>query len=159
MNRSKKNVQRYGCLLLCIFCFVRCCRFLQPPRKQIQKASGLNDEEEWLEQHGSIRIGWLNHDPGISEFDGESGEMLSVLDDYVKAATDCFGNQTLDFDLVGFDTQEEQLQALKDGEIDMIFHFSQHPDAAGQHILCSKSGRYGFAVNPEQDAENHVFWQ
>lgn len=43
MNRSKKNVQRYGCLLLCIFCFVRCCRFLQPPRKQIQKASGLDD--------------------------------------------------------------------------------------------------------------------
>ena len=68
--------------------------------------------------------------------------MLGVLDDYVKAATDCLGNQTLDFDLVGFDTQEEQLQALKDGEIDMIFHFSQNPDAAGQHILCSKSGRF-----------------
>ena len=92
-----------------------------------------DDEEKWLEQHGSIRIGWLNHDPGISEFDGESGEMLGVLDDYVKAATDCLGNQTLDFDLVGFDTQEEQLQALKDGEIDMIFHFSQNPDAAEQN--------------------------
>ena len=34
-----------------------------------------DDEEKWLEQHGSIRIGWLNHDPGISEFDGESGKV------------------------------------------------------------------------------------
>ena len=94
-------------------------------------ASALSGEEQdWLSQHGSIRIGWLNNDNGVSTLDTESGQMTGVLGDYIQFSTDCLTNQTLDFDLVGFDSQEEEIQALKDGQIDMIFHFCQIPYAA-----------------------------
>ncbi len=91
------------------------------------------EEKEWLEKHGEIRIGWVNNDAGISVFNTKSGEMSGVLVDYIQFATDCLSNQTLKFDIVGFDSQEEQIQALKDGKIDMIFHFGQNPYAAEEN--------------------------
>ena len=93
------------------------------------------EEQDWLDQHGAIRIGWLNGDYGVSSFDTKSGEMIGILGDYIRFATDCLEDQTLEFELVGFDSQEEQVQALKDGKIDMIFHFSQIPYAAEQNGL------------------------
>ena len=91
------------------------------------------EEKDWLEEHGSIRVGCLNNDSGISSVDEESGEMTGVIDDYVRSAEGCLSNQTLKFELTGFDSQEEQIQALKDGKIDMIFHFAANPSAAEQN--------------------------
>ncbi len=91
-----------------------------------------NEEQEWLAQHGSIRIGFLNNDPGVSTFHADTGELAGVITDYVQYATDCIGDGALEFELVGFDTRTEQLQALKDGDIDLIFHVSQNPYAAEQ---------------------------
>ena len=92
-----------------------------------------SEEQDWLEQHGAIRVGWLSNDFGVSSKDTESGEVLGVINDYINFAADCLGNQDLKFELVEFDSQEEQMQALKDDEIDMIFHFSQVPYAAEQN--------------------------
>ena len=92
-----------------------------------------SDEREWLEQHGKIRIGWLNPDPGISVEDSSSGELVGVLNDYVKAAENSLGEQALEFELVECSSQEELSQALKDDKIDMIFHFSQNPSAAEEN--------------------------
>ena len=89
-----------------------------------------NTEKEWLEEHGAIRIGWVKGDAGISELDTKSGEIVGVLSDYIRFASDCLDNQTLTFETVGFDSLEEEMQALRDGEIDMIFHFSQNPSVA-----------------------------
>ncbi len=88
------------------------------------------EEQNWLEEHGKVRVGWVNHDSGISYIDKNSGEMVGVLDDYIKAAKSSLGEQSLDFETVEYDSQEAMLQALKDGEIDMIFHFSENPYAA-----------------------------
>lgn len=41
----------------------------------------------------------------------------------------------MEFELTGFDSQEEQIQALKDGEIDMIFHVNQNPYEAEQNEI------------------------
>ena len=92
-----------------------------------------SEEQAWLSQHGPIRIGWLNHDTGVSDFDTGSGEMVGVLNDYITYAADCLDNQTLEFDLVGFDSQEELIKALQEDQIDMIFHFSSIPYAAEQN--------------------------
>lgn len=92
-----------------------------------------SEEQQWLTQNGPIRIGWLQNDSGVSSFDASSGQMVGVLNDYVKFAADCLENQELEFELVGFDSQEEQIQALKDGKIDLIFHFSQVPYAAEEN--------------------------
>ncbi|MBU5481132.1 response regulator [Blautia sp. MSJ-19] len=92
-----------------------------------------SDEQDWLSQHGAIRIGYLKQDSGVSSLDFQSGEITGILNDYIQFAADCLDNQTLEFELTGFDSQEEQIQALKDGSIDMIFHFSQTPYAAEQN--------------------------
>ena len=92
-----------------------------------------SDEQSWLAGHGTIRIGWLNEDYGVSSFDTKTGEMVGILEDYIIYAADCLDNQTLDFELVGFDSQQEEIQALKDGKIDVIFHFCQVPYAAEQN--------------------------
>ena len=88
------------------------------------------DEKDWLAQHGAIRIGWLDHDSGVSSLDTKSGKPVGVINDYVEFAEDCLEDQELNFELIEFDSQDEELQALKDGKIDMIFHFSQTPYAA-----------------------------
>lgn len=91
------------------------------------------DEKGWLAQHGKIRIGYLDHDFGFSNFDSETGELVGVINDYVDSAKDCLGKNALEFQLTGFDSQEEEVQALKDNKIDMIFHASQNPYAAEQN--------------------------
>lgn len=104
-------------------------RYLSAPAAAVLST----DEQEWLAAHGPIRIGWCNQDSGVSTLDTKSGEMVGILSDYIKFAADCLDNQTLEFELYGFDSEEEEIQALKDGKIDMIFHFCQVPYAAEQN--------------------------
>ena len=89
-------------------------------------------EKEWLEQHGAIRIGYLKDDPGFSTIDPKSGRPVGVLNDYMDYAKSCF-DQTLKLEAVGFDSQEEQLEALRDNKIDLIFHLTQNPYYAEQN--------------------------
>lgn len=92
-----------------------------------QSVAALSDEEQdWLKQHGSIRVGYLKNDEGFSKWDFENNKVVGVINDYIDYAKNCFA-QPLDFELAGFDASKEQIQALKDGKIDMIFHASQNP--------------------------------
>ena len=94
----------------------------------------LTDEEQnWLEQHGAVRIGYLKKDVGVSLADAESGEPTGIINDYISLASDCMGEKSIEFQTTGFDSQEEELQALKDSRIDMIFHMNQNPYEAEQN--------------------------
>ena len=96
----------------------------------------LTDEEQnWLEQHGAVRIGYLKNDVGVSFTDTESGETVGIINDYVSLASGCLGEQAIEFQLTGFDSQEEELKALKDNRIDMIFHMNQNPYEAEQNDI------------------------
>lgn len=91
-----------------------------------------SEEKEWLAQHGAIRIGYMNNDSGFSTVNKKSGKLTGVINDYTRYAANCLGNQALKFELVGFDSEEEQMQALTDGRIDMIFHVGYNPYYAQQ---------------------------
>ena len=56
-----------------------------------------------------------------------------MINDYITFASDSISNQKLDFSLVGYDSMEEEVQALKDGQIDLIFHFAQNPYVAEEN--------------------------
>ena len=92
-----------------------------------------SEEENWLEEHGDIRIGFLKDDGGISRYDPATSKLTGVITDYVQFARDCLDNHTLEFNLVGYDTLGEEIQALKNGDIDLIFHFTQNPYVAEQN--------------------------
>ena len=91
------------------------------------------EEKAWLKEHGAIRMGFLTSDRGVSTYDPATGEITGTITDYIQFATDCLGNQELEFHLVGYDDKEAELNALKSGEIDMIFHFDQSPNLAEEY--------------------------
>ena len=91
------------------------------------------EEKAWLKEHGAIRMGFLTSDSGVSTFDPATGEIAGTIIDYIQFARDCLGNQELEFQIVGYDSKETELDALKSGEIDMIFHFDQNPNLAEEY--------------------------
>ena len=93
------------------------------------------EEKAWLRKHGAIRMGFLTSDSGVSTYDPATGEITGTITDYIQFARDCLGNQELEFQLVGYDDKEAELNALKSGEIDMIFHFDQSPNLAEEYRL------------------------
>ncbi len=121
------------------------------------------EEKDWLAQHGDIRIGWVNYDAGISTFNEKTGEMSGVINDYVVYASDCLEDQKLNFTLICYPSEGEQLQALKNGDIDLIFHAGQNPYYAERNDLALSNTvlTYPLAVVTAQDyfdenAENTV---
>lgn len=100
----------------------------------------IGEEKAWLKEHGAIKMGFLTSDGGVSTFDPATGEFTGVITDYIQFAADCLGNQELEFQLVGYDSKEAELDALKSGEIDMIFHFDQSPNLAEEyHFACTNT--------------------
>lgn len=92
-----------------------------------------NEEKQWVEKHGAIRIGYLKSDVGVSLVGKEGEEPVGIINDYIEYVSDCFGEQNIKFEMAGFDSQKKLLQALKDNKIDMIFHVNQNPYEAEQN--------------------------
>ena len=98
------------------------------------------EEKAWLKEHGAIRMGFLTSDGGVSNFDPATGKLTGAITDYIQFATGCLGNQELEFQIVGYDSIEAELDALKSGEIDMIFHFDQNPNLAEEYrVACTST--------------------
>ena len=87
-------------------------------------------EKSWLEEHGDIRIGFLNNDPAIFSMGDATGKLTGTLAEYISYAKDCLGNQTLKFNIQEYDDYSEMLQALQEHEIDMIFYAGRNSDLA-----------------------------
>lgn len=94
------------------------------------KQSLTGKEKSWVEEHGGIKIGFLNNDQAIFSMDEETGKLTGMLAEYISYAKDCLGNQTLEFNICEYDDYNEMLQALQNHEIDMIFYAGRNPDLA-----------------------------
>ena len=99
-----------------------------------------SEEKAWLKEHGAIRMGFLTSDGGVSTYDPATGKLTGAITDYIQFAAGCLGNQELEFQIVGYDSIEAELDALKSGEIDMIFHFNQNPNLAEEYrVACTST--------------------
>ena len=87
-------------------------------------------EKLWLEEHGDIRMGFLNNDPAIFSLDKENEQLAGMLAEYISYAKDCLGNQMLEFNIQDYADYDEMLQALQDQEINVIFYAGRNPDFA-----------------------------
>lgn len=85
-------------------------------------------EQNWVNEHGVIRIGYLMDEPGVSVMDTVTGKKGGVLYDYMEYADDCLGNQHLDFEPIEMESRAALTEALQTGKIDMIFTVS-NPNA------------------------------
>ena len=98
------------------------------------------EEKAWLKEHGAIRMGFLTSDSGVSVYDPATGGITGTITDYIQFAMGCLGNQELAFQMVGYDSKEAELDALKSGEIDMVFHFDQSPNLAEEYrVACTNT--------------------
>ena len=119
------------------------------------------EEKLWLEEHGPIKIGFLNNDTAVFSMDEETGKLTGTLTEYISYAKDCLGNQTLEFDIQAYDDYDEMLQALQEYEIDMIFYASRNPGFAEEkgYALTNTAWTYSLmAVTDEKYFnENEVY--
>ena len=118
-------------------------------------------EKVWVEEHGSIRIGFLNNDPAIFSMDEETGKITGMLAEYISYAKDCLGNQTLEFNIHAYDDYDEMIQALQNREIDMIFYAGRNPYFAEQngYALTNTAWTYSLmaVTDEEKFDENKVY--
>ena len=118
-------------------------------------------EKSWLEEHGPIKIGFLNNDTAVFSMDEETGKLTGTLTEYISYAKDCLGNQTLEFNIQSYDDYDEMLRALQEHEIDMIFYASRNPDLAEKkgYALTNTAWTYSLmAVTDEKYFnENEVY--
>ena len=119
------------------------------------------EEKSWLEEHGPIKIGFLNNDTAVFSMDEETGKLTGTLTEYISYAKDCLGNQTLEFNIQAYGDYDEMLQALQEHEIDMICYASRNPGFAEEkgYALTNTAWTYSLmAVTDEKYFnENEVY--
>ena len=119
------------------------------------------NEKSWLEEHGGIRIGFLNNDPIVFSMDKKSGEIRGSLPEYISYAKDCLGNHTLKFDIEAFDDYDKMIVALQNNEIDVIYYASKNPNIAEkkEYALSNTAWTYNLiaVTNKEDFNENDSY--
>ncbi len=78
-------------------------------------------EREWLDEHGTIRVGYQDNYLAFCDADDVSGELVGALGDYLKLASGGLQNAQLDFSAKAFPTIEAAFAALEAGEVDCVF--------------------------------------
>lgn len=118
-------------------------------------------EKSWLEEHGGIRIGFLNNDPIVFSMDKKSGEIRGTLSEYISYAKDCLGNHTLKFDIQAFDDYDKMIEALQNKEIDVIYYASRNSNVAEKkgYALSNTAWTYNLiaVTNKENFNENDSY--
>ena len=111
-------------------------------------------EKSYIEDHGSIRIGFLDNDPVVFSMDQRSGQLSGTLTEYISYARDCLGNHTLDFDIVAFDDYDKMIKALQNHKIDVIYYASRNPDFAEQNNYALTNTAWMYSLMAVTDKEN-----
>ena len=111
-------------------------------------------EKSYIEEHGSIRIGFLDNDPVVFSMDQRSGQLSGTLTEYISYARDCLGNHTLDFDIVAFDDYDKMIKALQNNKIDVIYYASRNPDFAEQNNYALTNTAWTYSLMAVTDKEN-----
>ena len=82
----------------------------------------LNAEElAWLDDHGTIRVGYQDGYLAFCAADPETGELTGALKDYLEYAATGLENAELHFEATAYPTATAAMEALARGEVDCMF--------------------------------------
>ncbi len=89
-------------------------------------ASGSNqyldtEENNWLGEHGPIRVGYQDNYLAFCARDEKTGELTGALKDYLEAASVCLENAHPEFEASAYPTAEAAIEAMKKGDVDCVF--------------------------------------
>ena len=79
------------------------------------------DQEDWLAEHGEIRIGYRDNYLPFCSTDEKTGELTGALKDYLAHIQNKMNSQKLSFRTVPYESTEAALAALRAGEVDCVF--------------------------------------
>ena len=79
------------------------------------------EEKEWLDGHGTIRVGYQDNYLAFCASDPVTGELTGALKDYLDYAANGMENAHLDFEAVAYPTAAAAIAALQKGEVDCVF--------------------------------------
>ena len=135
------------------------------------------EDLEWLQAHGTIRVGYLDDYLAYCDKDDTTGELTGALYDFLSIAKSCLYNAALEFEPVAFSNAAEMRAALQNGAVDCIFpaYFDRYYAEQSQ-MYVAKSGigtsmialvdNSGFNENAEnvvalygQSTETHLYIQ
>ena len=83
-------------------------------------------QEDWLKNHGMIRIGYRDNYLPFCQKDEETGELTGALKDYLAHMENDMGSGDLSFEAVPYASTEAALEAMKAGEVDAVFPVYLH---------------------------------
>ena len=78
-------------------------------------------EKEWLENHGTIRVGYQDGYLAFCATDPETGKLTGALKDYLEDASSSLKNAYFQFETRAYPTAEDAMEALRRGEVDCMF--------------------------------------
>ena len=114
------------------------------------------NEKSYIQEHGGIRIGFLDNDLVVFSMDQKSGELSGTLPEYIAYARDCLGNHTLDFDIEAFDDYDKMIEALQNHDIDVIYYASRNSSVAEKsgYALSNTAWTYSLMAVTEREDFN-----
>ena len=93
-------------------------------------------EKEWLDGHGTIRVGYQDEYLAFCATEPETGELTGALKDYLEIAADCVMNAHINFEPKAYPTAGAAMEAMKRGEVDCAFPANLSPGDAEDMGLC-----------------------
>ena len=93
-------------------------------------------EKEWLDGHGTIRVGYQDEYLAFCATEPETGELTGALKDYLEIAADCVMNAHINFEPKAYPTAGAAMEAMKRGEVDCVFPANLSPGDAEDMGLC-----------------------
>ena len=79
------------------------------------------EQEDWVRDHGSIRVGYREDYLPFCQTNWETGELTGALKDYLAFAENRLESTNIHFETFPFESTEKAIEALKAGEIDCVF--------------------------------------
>ena len=78
-------------------------------------------QEDWLDEHGTIRIGYLDNFLPFCQTDGDTGALTGALKDYLTHAESHLSGSGIRFETQPYASVREALDAMKAGQVDCVF--------------------------------------
>ena len=96
--------------------------------------------EQWIKEHGAIRVGYWDDYLPFCGVDKTTGELTGALKDFLAHAANCLRNASLTFESVPYPSRDAALAAMREGKVDCVFpvNLSLH-DGEVMGILATNS--------------------
>ncbi|MEE3398303.1 MAG: transporter substrate-binding domain-containing protein [Eubacterium sp.] len=79
------------------------------------------DQEDWIKEHGTIRIGYRDNYLPFCAQDQSTGELTGALKDYLAHVQNKLSGVDISFETIPYSSTKEEIEALKAGDVDCIF--------------------------------------